>query len=279
MTILLDDALLTAPFRVPLIEGWIETDILFELRAGLRAEDVGPGDIALIASPESTLLATTHIVASEVAVVVEGISPIVMRTAVRPDEVEETLIRLLNVSGTGEMLIRALLKPFFGITASSAQFITSDDDPRAASAEVVVLEGLDALMEPESGFQSDLAQAWYILTGSYFVSHVVVIGLEAQARGQADPALAVLRAAAEISIERRREMRTIMAGGSDVGDAADRERLAEMTNSLSFTLDADDQRSLLNMIARGSWGSRYPQRNPVFRDDLPSDVRSSEPRL
>jgi predicted solute-binding protein len=278
MTILLDDALLTAPFRVPLIEGWIETDILFELRAGLRAEDVGPGDIALIASPESTLLATTHIVASEVAVVVEGISPIVMRTAVRPDEVEETLIRLLNVSGTGEMLIRALLKPFFGITASSAQFITSDDDPRAASAEVVVLEGLDALMEPESGFQSDLAQAWYILTGSYFVSHVVVIGLEAQARGQADPALAVLRAAAEISIERRREMRTIMAGGSDVGDAADRERLAEMTNSLSFTLDADDQRSLLNMIARGSWGSRYPQRNPVFRDDLPSDVRSSEPR-
>lgn len=278
MTILLDDALLTAPFRVPLIEEWIETDILFELRAGLRAEDVGPGDIALIASPESTLLATTHIVASEVAVVVEGISPIVMRTAVRPDEVEETLIRLLNVSGTGEMLIRALLKPFFGITASSAQFITSDDDPRAASAEVVVLEGLDALMEPESGFQSDLAQAWYILTGSYFVSHVVVIGLEAQARGQADPALAVLRAAAEISIERRREMRTIMAGGSDVGDAVDRERLAEMTNSLSFTLDADDQRSLLNMIARGSWGSRYPQRNPVFRDDLPSDVRSSEPQ-
>lgn len=278
MTILLDDALLTAPFRVPLIEGWIETDILFEVRAGLQAEEVGPGDIALIASPESTLLATTHIVASEVAVVVEGISPIVMRTAVRPDEVEETLIRLLNVSVTGEMLIRALLKPFFGITASSAQFITSDDDPRAASAEVVVLEGLDALMKPESGFQSDLAQAWYILTGSYFVSHVVVIGIEAQARGQADPALAVLKAAAEISIERRREMRTIMAGGSDVGDAVDRERLAEMTNSLSFTLDADDQRSLLDMIARGSWGSRYPQRNPVFRDDLPSDVRSSEPQ-
>ncbi len=278
MTILLDDALLTAPFRVPLIEGWIETDILFEVRAGLRAEEVGPGDIALIASPESTLLATTHIVASEVAVVVEGISPIVMRTAVRPDEVEETLIRLLNVSVTGEMLIRALLKPFFGITASSAQFITSDDDPRAASAEVVVLEGLDALMKPESGFQSDLAQAWYILTGSYFVSHVVVIGLEAQARGQADPALAILRAAAEISIERRREMRTIMAGGSDVGDAVDRERLAEMTNGLSFTLDADDQRSLLNMIARGSWGSRYPQRNPVFRDDLPADARTSEPQ-
>jgi len=276
MAILLDDALLAAPIRVPLVEGWIETDIPIEVRAGLRAADVGPGDIALIASSESTLLATTHIVASEVAVVAEGISPIVMRTAVRPDEVEETLIRLLNVSGTGEMLIRALLKPFFGITASSAQFITADDDPRAASAEVVVLEGLDALLEPEAGFQSDLAQAWYILTGSYFVSHVVVIGLEAQARGQADPALAVLKAATALGIERRREVRTIMAGDSEVGTAVDRERLAEMTNSLSFTLDADDQRSLLNMIARGSWGSRYPQRNPVFRDDLPADVRTSE---
>ena len=276
MAILLDDALLAAPIRVPLVEGWIETDIPIEVRAGLRAADVGPGDIALIASSESTLLATTHIVASEVAVVAEGISPIVMRTAVRPDEVEETLIRLLNVSGTGEMLIRALLKPFFGITASSAQFITADDDPRAASAEVVVLEGLDALLEPEAGFQSDLAQAWYILTGSYFVSHVVVIGLEAQARGQADPALAVLKAATALGIERRREVRTIMAGDSEVGTHVDRERLAEMTNSLSFTLDADDQRSLLNMIARGSWGSRYPQRNPVFRDDLPADVRTSE---
>jgi len=276
MAILLDDALLAAPIRLPLVEGWIETDIPIEVRAGLRAADVGPGDIALIASSESTLLATTHIVASEVAVVAEGISPIVMRTAVRPDEVEETLIRLLNVSGTGEMLIRALLKPFFGITASSAQFITADDDPRAASAEVVVLEGLDALLEPEAGFQSDLAQAWYILTGSYFVSHVVVIGLEAQARGQADPALAVLKAATALGIERRREVRTIMAGDSEVGTHVDRERLAEMTNSLSFTLDADDQRSLLNMIARGSWGSRYPQRNPVFRDDLPADVRTSE---
>lgn len=272
MAILLDDALLAAPIRVPLVEGWIETDIPFEVRPGLRAADVGAGDVALIASPESTLLATTHIVASEVAVVVEGISPIVMRTAVRPDEVEETLIRLLNVSGTGEMLIRALLKPFYGITASSAQFITADDDPNAAKAEVVVVEGLDALQEPESGFQSDLAQAWYILTGSYFVSHVVVVGLEAQARGQAAPALAVLKAAAELGVERRREVRTIIAGDSDV----DRDKLAEMTNSLTYTLDADDRRSLLNMIARGSWGSRYPQRNPVFRDDLPADVRGDE---
>jgi len=207
MAILVDDALLAATIRVPLVEKWIETDIPFEVRSGLCAADVGAGDVALIASPESTLLAATHIVASEVAVVVEGISPIVMRTAVRPDEIEETPIRLLDVSGTAEMLIRALLKPFFGITASSAQFITADEDPNAAKAQVVVIEGLDALQEPEVGFQSDLAQAWYILTGSYFVSHVVVVGLEAQARGLADPAIAVLKTAAAMGVERRRDAR------------------------------------------------------------------------
>jgi len=280
MAILVDDALLAATIRVPLVEKWIETDIPFEVRSGLCAADVGAGDVALIASPESTLLAATHIVASEVAVVVEGISPIVMRTAVRPDEIEETPIRLLDVSGTAEMLIRALLKPFFGITASSAQFITADEDPNAAKAQVVVIEGLDALQEPEVGFQSDLAQAWYILTGSYFVSHVVVVGLEAQARGLADPAIAVLKTAAAMGVERRREVRSLIVGKPDVGDAegdtVDRDKLAEMTNGLTYTLDADDQRSLLNMIARGSWGSRYPQRNPVFRDDLPSMVRDGE---
>ncbi|MGI8403722.1 MAG: MqnA/MqnD/SBP family protein [Thermomicrobiales bacterium] len=280
MAILVDDALLAATVRVPLVEKWIETDIPFEVRSGLCAADVGAGDVALIASPESTLLAATHIVASEVAVVVEGLSPIVMRTAVRPDEIEETPIRLLDVSGTAEMLIRALLKPFFGITASSAQFITADEDPNAAKAQVVVIEGLDALQEPEVGFQSDLAQAWYILTGSYFVSHVVVVGLEAQARGLADPAIAVLKTAAAMGVERRREVRSLIVGKPDVGDAegdtVDRDKLAEMTNGLTYTLDADDQRSLLNMIARGSWGSRYPQRNPVFRDDLPSMVRDGE---
>ncbi|MGB3306253.1 MAG: MqnA/MqnD/SBP family protein [Thermomicrobiales bacterium] len=269
MTILIDDTLLTAPIRVPLVEGWVESSIPVEVRSPLRAADIGPEDIGLIASPEATLLATTHLIASEVAVVIEGISPIVLRTPVRPDEIEETPIRLQHATATGEMLTRALLKPYFGITASSAQFITSDDDPNAAQAQVVVVEGLDALDEPEAGFQTDLAQAWYVLTGGHAVSHVVVVGLEAQARGLADQALATLKQAAEVGIERRREVRTVMAGDSDV----DRETLAEMTNNLSFTLHADDRRSLLNLIARGSWGSRFPQRNPVFRDDLPADVR------
>jgi hypothetical protein len=270
MTILLDDALVTAPIRIPLTEGWTTSGIPFEVRPHLQAADIGAGDVALISSAEATLLAETHLIASEIAVVVEGIGPIVMRTPVRPDGIEETPIRLRDVSSTGEMLMRALLRPFFGITAST--FVTSDDDPNVANAQVVVVEGLDALIEPEGGFQSNLAQGWYILTGSHLVSHVLVGGVDAQVNGAFDQAIATLKEAVALGVERKRDVRSLVAGDSEV----DREVLAEMTNNLSFTLDADDKRSLLNLIARGTWGSRFSRKNPVFRDDLPADVLNGE---
>ena len=105
MTLLLDDALLTAPFRVPLSEGWADASLPVEAKPGLVAADVGAGDVALLPSAEATLLAETHVVLPEIAIVVEGPGPWAMRTPVRPDAVEESLIRLLDVSGTGELLM------------------------------------------------------------------------------------------------------------------------------------------------------------------------------
>jgi len=273
MTLLLDDALLTAPLRVPLSEGWADASLPVEVKPGLVAADVGAGDVALLPSAEATLLAETHVVLPEVAIVVEGPGPWAMRTPVRPDAVEESLIRLLDVSGTGELLIRALLKPFYGIVASSARFIADDRDPEAAGAQVVVIEGAEALAEPEMGFQSDLAQAWFILTGSWPVGYVLVSGVEALANGDADRAIATLRAALALGIERRRDVRASIVATAPEPAVIDRERLAELTNSLTFQLDADDRRSLLNLIARGTWASRYPQKNPAFRDDLPAGLR------
>ncbi|MGC4105197.1 MAG: hypothetical protein QM753_02430 [Thermomicrobiales bacterium] len=273
MTLLIDDALLTAPYRVPLTEGWAESPLPVEGRAGLSAADVGAGDVALLPGVEATLLAETHVVLPEVAIVVEGPSPWAMRTPVRPDAVDESLIRLLDVSGTGEVLTRALLKPFYGIVASSARFLTDDNDPEVANAEVVVIEGVEALVEPEMGFQSDLAQAWFILTGAWPVGYVLVSGVEALANGDADRAIATLQAALAVGTERRRDVRASIVATAPEPDAIDRERLAELTNSLRFSLGADDRRSLQNLIARGTWGSRFPQKNPTFRDDLPADLR------
>ncbi|HWV25139.1 MAG TPA: hypothetical protein VNZ58_13185, partial [Thermomicrobiales bacterium] len=119
MTLYIDDSLITAMIAMPLAEGWVETEVPFEIRKGLRAADIGPSDVALIAGPEAAMLGETHVIDPAVAVVAEGISAIVMRTPVRPDGVEETPIRLLDVGPTAEVLMRALLRPYFGITAAS----------------------------------------------------------------------------------------------------------------------------------------------------------------
>lgn len=261
MTIRIDDALITSQIVVPLREHWVETDLAIEFSSRMRASEVGPGDVALISSAEATMLTTSHVIAPEIAVVLDGIGPIAMRTPVRPDEVEETMVRLYNCGATAEMLMRALLRSYFGITAASFAWI--DEEQGAEEAQVVVVDDEIGLGQPESGHQVDLARAWFILTGQAVVSHVTVVGLEAQARG-ADGEIAVLRAAVAAGIERRRDVRGMIAERTGV----DRDTLAEVTNRLRFELTLDDRISLANLAVRGSWGSRFGRTIPVFRDLL-----------
>lgn len=261
MTLYIDDSLMTAQVWVPLAQGWVDTDVPFEIRKSLTATDIGPGDVALIAGPEATLLGETHFVEPGVAVVAEAMSAIAMRTPVRPDGVEETPIRMLGTGPTAEVLIRALLRPYFGITAST--FVRNDDDPAAADAQVVILEGLLALNEPESGFQEDLAKTWYILTNAAVVHHLAVVGVEAEARG-ATAELDVLKRAVELGVERRRDVRREMVGDEEI----DRDRLAELTNRIRFEMTTADRQSLRNLMARGSWGTSYGRALPAFRDEL-----------
>jgi predicted solute-binding protein len=266
VTLFIDDSLTTSLVAVPLAEGWVETGVALDVREGLRAADVTSEDVALISVAEATLLAESHVIVSDVAVVLDGISPIVMRTPVRPDGVEETVVRMLDTGPTTEMLVRALLRPYFGITATS--FAMSDDAPGVASAQVVVLDGADGLSQPEAGHQSDLARDWFVLTGQALVSHVVAIGLHALVRGP-DAELAALQEAVSQGQERRREVRGIVAQRWGVEN---RDALAEFTNRQRFALTAADRNSLANLVARGTWGSRFGKKLPVYRDALPADV-------
>lgn len=261
MTILIDEALATGPIRIPLREGWIETSLPFEVRRGLRAADVGPVDLALLPVAEATLLAASHLVIPEIAVIYDGVGDIAMRTPVRPDGIESVPIRLLGTGGTAELLIRALLRPYFGISAST--FVRSDDDPAAVDAQVIVIDGLAALDDPEYGFQEDLVRSWFILTGSRLPGYVLVAGLELVHKG-IDAEVDLLREAIRIGVERRREVRIQLAGESGV----DRDRLAEVTNRLRFAFEAEDRLAMQNLIARGTWGGPYPRANPVFRDEV-----------
>lgn len=270
MSLLIDDNLTTAFISVPLAEGWVDTSVKVDIREGLTASDVTSEDVALISAAEATLLADSHVLISEIAVVLDGIGPIVMRTPVRPDGVDETVVRLLDAGPTAEVLIRALLRPYFGITATT--FARSDDDPAAETAEVIVLDGAAGLLQPEAGHQSDLVRDWFVLTGQAVVSHVVVVGLHALAR---DPSAEIdaLAAAVATGLERKRDVRSIVAARHGIED---REALGEMTNRQRFELTQADRNSLANLIARGTWGGRFGKRLPVYRDLLPDDVRGEE---
>jgi len=265
MTLYIDDTLMTAQIAVPLAEGWIETQVPLELRTGLTAADVGPEDVALLPAPEATRLGRTHIIVPDVAVVAEAISAIAMRTPVRPDGVEVTPVRLIDTGPTAEVLIRALLRPHFGITAAS--FVRSDDDPEAADAQVVILDGLAALDEPELGHQEDLARAWFVLTGQPVVHHVTVVGVAAEVRGAALE-IEALRQAVAIGHERRRDVRGVIVQRAGEGQDVDRERLAELTNRIRYELTASDRHALRNLLARGTWGSRFGRQVPAFRDEV-----------
>lgn len=270
MTLLIDDTLTTALVAVPLAQGWVEAGVTVSVKEGLRAADVSSEDVALLSVAEATLLADTHIVVSDVAVVLDGIGPIAMRTPVRPDGVEDTVVRLLDIGPTAEMVTRAMLRPYFGITATS--FATADDSPGAASAQVVILDGGAGLSQPEAGYHEDLAKHWFVFTGQALVSHVAVVGLHAQARG-AEAELATLQAAVAIGQERRKEVRRIVAERWEIDD---RDALSEMTNRQRFALTPADRNSLANLVARGTWGSRFGKRLPVYRDMLPVDLGGSQ---
>lgn len=259
MTLYIDDNLMTGMFATPLREGWLETDIPYEVVPNLSAEKVGRGDVALISVAEAASLVDSHYIDPAIAVVSGDppMSTIAMRTPVRPDGIEESPIRMIETTPTAELLIRALLRPFFGITAQ--EFVFDAENPAAADAQCVVIDGLLSLTEPDPAHQEDLAKAWFVLTGTAVVHAVAVVGVEADG-GEAE--LGLLRSALDLGLDRRRDVRRILAGEDE---SIDREKFGIITNSLKYQLDAADAQSASNLLARGTWGTEWKRQLPAVK--------------
>lgn len=259
MTLYIDDNLMTGMIATPLREGWLETRLPYEVVPNLTADRVGRGDVALISVAEAASLVDTHYIDPAIAVV-SGEPPestIAMRTPVRPDGIDESPIRMIDTTPTAELLIRALLRSFFGITADG--FVYDADVPEVGEAQCVVVDGRLGLTEPELGHQEDLVKAWYVLTGSPVVFAVAVVGAEAD--GGAEE-LALLRSSLDLGIERRRDVRRILAGEDE---SIDRAKLASITNNLTYQLDASDIHSAGNLLARGTWGTGWKRHLPAVK--------------
>lgn len=248
MRLLIDDTFATSTYTAPIAESWITPPdgLTVELVRGLSASNLGVDDVALAPAFALAVLSPSHLVHPNVAVIADGVGAVAMRTPVRPDEIESTPVRLLDAAES-QLLARATLKPFYGITPTA--WIRDDDAPEAARAEVVVVAGAEALREPEGGFSEDLSRAWFILTARPVVSHVLLMpaGMTPE---QQQGALDFLSAARTEGLARRREWRAALADREDVS----RDRAGAFWAAQRLELADDDRQALRALLTRGATG-------------------------
>jgi predicted solute-binding protein len=248
--LLIDETFVTTVYTLPIVSGWVAppNGIGVERVAGLTARDVTPLDAALIPASELAALHASHRVVVDIAVISAGTGAIAMHTPVRPDEIEKTPVRLLGTSGIAELLARGTLRPFYGITPTA--WLRDDRAPEAAQAQVVIVEGAEALREPEGGFSEDLSRAWFILTGQPVVTHLLLAPRQLADR-ELSEAIGLLDAARSGALARRSEWRLRLADNEGVA----RDRAAALWSAQRLRLEDADRQALLELLARGAPGA------------------------
>lgn len=263
MQLILHDTLATTVFVEPIRRKWITTDVDVELASDLPGAQVDIGSFALVPSPECTLLADSHEIVPEVAVVARETGAIAMRSPVRADQIEAAKVLLYDVSGAAEILARALLWPFFGITVSGW---TSEP---ASDIGITIVEGALALQEPEAGYCQDLVRSWFVMTGLPVVTHVLLAPVNA-ADETVETVVAALNDWRQVCHERRPEIRALM----DVDRGIERERLVDFLAHQHYRLNDSDREALVALIVKGAGGSAYrPLTRLPFREPDRVDER------
>lgn len=244
--LLIDRALETAYITFGL--SGVEQPVLeCSVKERLSAEDVGAGDFALISTAEFALLTKTHCADPVVGLWASSSGAIAMRTAVRPDEIEEAAILLYDVSGTSELLARATIWPFYGIKATSWNFEAD------GTSAIAIVDGMDALEPAEAGFSEDLVRAWYILTEQPVVTHLLAVPSTAT-EDDVIAARNTLEEARKIGHLARRDVRKLLlAESSAAGD-----QLVDYLGRLQHELDDSSRAAAYSLIARGAGGTRFP---------------------
>lgn len=262
MRLLIDETFATTTYTHPIMSGNLTPPSSLEVTLVPRLEPaaVGAGDAALIASPGVLFLQETHVVAPEIAVIAQDTGAVAMRVPVRPDEIEATPVRLLDTGLLAEWLARALLRGFYGIEATA--WVRNDNDPAIARAEVVIVEGAEALREPDGGFNEDLVRAWYILHNQFVVSHLLLLPRDASPE-DTERVIALLTAARDAGIASRRAWRPALTEREGITSA----RAGAFWSAQHLALAEDDRDSLLTLLHEGRHGtSAPPPTNVAFRE-------------
>lgn len=251
--LLLDATFATSTYTLPISSGWVTPpeDLHVAVVPHLSGEALEDGDAALLNAPEILRRQHSHAVLPEIAVVANSVGTIAMRTPVRPDEVEQTPIRLLDTGSSAEFLARATLHRFYGISASN--WVRDDHAPEVARAEVVIVDGAEALREPEGGFSEDLCRAWFILTAQPVVTHLLLVPRDLPPETSA-ALLAFLDQARSAGLARRKEWRPPLAEREGIISA----RAGEFWSAQRLRLTDEDRPALLHLLRDGSRGTTNP---------------------
>ena len=247
MRLLIDDSFATSVFTAPVRSGWISAPggLEVSLVPRLNGAAIDADSAALAPSTALTRLATSHVVMRDIAAISQGVGDIALRTPVRPDEIDQSPVRLFDAGDLAETLARAVLDRFYGITPTT--WIRDDTSPEAAHAQVVIVAGAEALREPEGGFSEDLARAWFILTALPVVTHLDLVPRSAPATAVnlVTEFLAHLR---DTGLRRRGEWIPTLVDREDVP----RDRASAFWAAQRLTLTADDERAVIALLRDGS---------------------------
>jgi hypothetical protein len=224
-----------------------EPGVDVSIRDRLTAQNVGPGDFALISTAELALLAETHRAHPGFGVWMSEAGAIVMRAPVRPDEIETASILLYHISGTAELLARATIWPYYGIKASAW---TTEAD---GSSAITIVDGIDALEPVEAGFREDLVRAWYIMTEQPVVTHLLAMPAQAPVDDVVTIGSLLSKAFAAGYAERRDVRKALLADSS-----VESEQLVAFLGSVQIELDDRSRAAAYSLIARGAGGTQYP---------------------
>jgi len=199
------------------------------------------GDAAvLVATGDLDDWMETHRVVTTAGVATTGRVGIALGTPVRADMIDEPVVWLRDVSTTARLLVRATYERYYGTPV--VRWTTTGE-----GAQVVVVEGVEALLPPETGFRDDVGRAWFILNGVPVVTHLLLVPWSAD-RTEVDEATRWVQETGGLDKDRRRKARERLAERAGIPAA----ELIELLAAVRTTLEpADlDAAKLIFQLAR-----------------------------
>ncbi len=260
LELLLDDSPVIAPLALALELGWAILPVPVRTISGLTAQTMReyPGAVGFTPLAEYADLQRDYTILPDLAAGGNHDAATILIADRRLDEIDDPIVDLGASSRTTELLVRAILLKFYGITA--AAWLHDGQEPPVGDEGQQTIEirdggeALHLLNVPGDRIISDLGRAWFILTGFPPVSHLLLAPTSRLADSALEALLAALPLALAVVNERRRELRRTLAERYGVS----RELLNSFYADQFLTLTGDAQKSILAIFPAGAWGMDLP---------------------